>query len=311
MSTALVSPMYDFGDVMYKTNNLTTHKETYFLDRKATMSFLSSHRRITASPPSPKSQHQKGSSSKDRKLDRSLSESAASQQQQPRPNQANSSRYKTELCRPYEENGTCKYGDKCQFAHGAQELRTLARHPKYKTELCRTFHSTGFCPYGPRCHFIHNSEETKQNLLNNLQIGNLPTMPTRPKALSLGSFSLGSVGDPSPPSSLSGSPTSLNSFFGDDPYNNSNTTPNMAANTAFSFSQDFASLVKPPYPTDVESSVYDMETASPPSPVESLGSDIETLSLNSGSPVPTNSPIIVDGNKIPRLPIFSRLANFP
>ncbi|XP_067125237.1 mRNA decay activator protein ZFP36L1-like [Centruroides vittatus] len=310
MSTALVSPMYDFGDVMYKTNNLTTHKETYFLDRKATMSFLSSHRRITASPPSPKSQHQKGSS-KDRKLDRSLSESAASQQQQPRPNQANSSRYKTELCRPYEENGTCKYGDKCQFAHGAQELRTLARHPKYKTELCRTFHSTGFCPYGPRCHFIHNSEETKQNLLNNLQIGNLPTMPTRPKALSLGSFSLGSVGDPSPPSSLSGSPTSLNSFFGDDPYNNSNTTPNMAANTAFSFSQDFASLVKPPYPTDVESSIYDMETASPPSPVESLGSDIETLSLNSGSPVPTNSPIIVDGNKIPRLPIFSRLANFP
>lgn len=69
-----------------------------------------------------------------------------------------SGRYKTELCRPFEETGECKYGEKCQFAHGAYELRQLPRHPKYKTELCRTFHTTGFCPYGPRCHFIHKEE---------------------------------------------------------------------------------------------------------------------------------------------------------
>ncbi|AWP19599.1 putative zinc finger protein 36 C3H1 type-like 1 [Scophthalmus maximus] len=75
--------------------------------------------------------------------------------------QVNSSRYKTELCRPFEENGTCKYGDKCQFAHGMRELRSLCRHPKYKTELCRTFHTIGFCPYGPRCHFIHNADECR------------------------------------------------------------------------------------------------------------------------------------------------------
>ncbi|ESO06450.1 hypothetical protein HELRODRAFT_64152, partial [Helobdella robusta] len=68
-------------------------------------------------------------------------------------------RYKTELCRPYEENGSCKYGDKCQFAHGKHELRSLVRHPKYKTDLCKTYHTTGLCPYGPRCHFIHNDEE--------------------------------------------------------------------------------------------------------------------------------------------------------
>lgn len=73
--------------------------------------------------------------------------------------QVQSSRYKTELCRPFEENGKCKYSDKCQFAHGKHELRSLARHPKYKTELCRTFHTSGFCPYGPRCHFIHNTED--------------------------------------------------------------------------------------------------------------------------------------------------------
>ncbi|XP_036974033.1 mRNA decay activator protein ZFP36L1 [Acanthopagrus latus] len=70
-----------------------------------------------------------------------------------------STRYKTELCRTYEESGTCKYGTKCQFAHGYDELRGLSRHPKYKTEPCRTFHTIGFCPYGARCHFIHNADE--------------------------------------------------------------------------------------------------------------------------------------------------------
>lgn len=72
---------------------------------------------------------------------------------------ATSSRYKTELCRTFAERGLCKYGGKCQFAHGPEELRDLNRHPKYKTEPCRTFHSIGFCPYGIRCHFVHNAED--------------------------------------------------------------------------------------------------------------------------------------------------------
>ena len=79
-------------------------------------------------------------------------------------------RYKTELCRPYEENGTCKYADKCQFAHGRAELRPVVRHPKYKTDLCKTYHTTGLCPYGPRCHFIHNDDERRLNELNRIAI---------------------------------------------------------------------------------------------------------------------------------------------
>ncbi|KAG0703138.1 hypothetical protein DFH29DRAFT_998759 [Suillus ampliporus] len=63
--------------------------------------------------------------------------------------------YKTELCRSWEEKGSCRYGAKCQFAHGEEELRNVARHPKYKTEICRTFWVSGACPYGKRCCFIH------------------------------------------------------------------------------------------------------------------------------------------------------------
>jgi Zinc finger C-x8-C-x5-C-x3-H type (and similar) len=40
--------------------------------------------------------------------------------------------YKTELCRSWEEKGTCRYGNKCQFAHGEDELRKVPRHPKVK-----------------------------------------------------------------------------------------------------------------------------------------------------------------------------------
>jgi hypothetical protein len=63
--------------------------------------------------------------------------------------------YKSELCRSWSETGSCRYGPKCQFAHGEEELRKVARHPKYKTEICRTFWVSGSCPYGKRCCFIH------------------------------------------------------------------------------------------------------------------------------------------------------------
>ncbi len=46
----------------------------------------------------------------------------------------------TELCRSWQEMGTCRYGNKCQFAHGPNELRPIQRHPKYKTEA-RTLHT--------------------------------------------------------------------------------------------------------------------------------------------------------------------------
>lgn len=121
-----------------------------------------------------------------RRLDRSQSEPAKTL-----VNVNNTSRYKTELCRPFEESGVCKYGDKCQFAHGGHELRNLVRHPKYKTELCRTFHTVGFCPYGPRCHFIHNAEEARGM-----------SMKTRSRPICIPSGSGSSADTPSPPSSL-------------------------------------------------------------------------------------------------------------
>lgn len=50
---------------------------------------------------------------------------------------------------------TCRYGTKCQFAHGAHELRSRTRAHKYKTTKCKNFWLTGSCHYGVRCNFVH------------------------------------------------------------------------------------------------------------------------------------------------------------
>ncbi|XP_043495111.1 mRNA decay activator protein ZFP36L2-like [Polistes fuscatus] len=152
MSTAVMTTsMFECSESLFKNTSSTKSKDTTNVTSVVPISSGSSSNNATNGGHAPLRRSYTSIVTtlieQHRKLDRSVSEPT--------------SRYKTELCRPFEESGACKYGDKCQFAHGYTELRNLARHPKYKTELCRTYHSIGFCPYGPRCHFIHNFEEAR------------------------------------------------------------------------------------------------------------------------------------------------------
>ncbi|KAM4689883.1 mRNA decay activator protein ZFP36-like [Rhinophrynus dorsalis] len=115
-----------------------------------------------------------------------------------------SPRYKTELCRTYSETGTCKYGAKCQFAHGKTELREPNRHPKYKTELCHKFYLHGECPYGSRCNFIHHPTEhgTSQNILRqSLSFSGVPTRRGSPPPLFTDAAAFSRAQSVSPPPS--------------------------------------------------------------------------------------------------------------
>ena len=74
-------------------------------------------------------------------------------------------KYKTELCKYYECNGYCKYGDKCAYAHGKQNLRSkVTNTTAYRTKKCTQFFEQGYCPYGNRCQFAH---QLKSNIINN------------------------------------------------------------------------------------------------------------------------------------------------
>jgi len=65
-------------------------------------------------------------------------------------------KYKTELCKNWELNKVCKFGDKCCFAHGKHELKNkTVIHNKYKTKPCKQYHQSGYCPYGQRCQYLH------------------------------------------------------------------------------------------------------------------------------------------------------------
>ncbi|GAA6218586.1 zinc finger protein 36, C3H1 type-like 1 isoform X1 [Lates japonicus] len=217
--------------------------------------------------------------------------------------QVNSSRYKTELCRPFEENGTCKYGDKCQFAHGMHELRSLSRHPKYKTELCRTFHTIGFCPYGPRCHFIHNAEERRGP--PPLSAFNKMERPRLQHSFSFAGFS-SSDGPQDSPTSVTPPPV----FSTED-------LTEWQSNPFTYSSQELTSLfgpslgpppvsepqgLAPPSPTTP--CFFQPTSESPPSPPDSL-SDQEGYQSSMGSQSGSESPLL-DASR--RLPIFSRLS---
>ena len=76
--------------------------------------------------------------------------------------------YKTELCKRFQESGDCRYGVKCQFAHGLHELRNLFRHPKYKTIQCKSYLASGTCPYGTRCRFVHENVSTGDTTIDEL-----------------------------------------------------------------------------------------------------------------------------------------------
>lgn len=66
--------------------------------------------------------------------------------------------YKMAICRSWEENSICSYGDNCNFAHGEKDLR---RGSHYKTRFCNNWKTNGACSYGVNCNFAHTEAELR------------------------------------------------------------------------------------------------------------------------------------------------------
>lgn len=80
-------------------------------------------------------------------------------------------KYKTELCKSFQEHNHCPYGTKCRFAHGKLELFEKSEQIKnYKIKDCKSFFKEGFCLYGQRCLFKHgkNLQEIERSFFNSL-----------------------------------------------------------------------------------------------------------------------------------------------
>lgn len=82
------------------------------------------------------------------------------------PDQINKQLYKTELCESFTTKGACKYGNKCQFAHGLEELKLKERRNNFRTKPCVNWAKLGYCPYGKRCCFKHGNDRDIQIYVN-------------------------------------------------------------------------------------------------------------------------------------------------
>jgi len=55
-------------------------------------------------------------------------------ERKPHPSEGNP-KYKTEYCSSYQRKGTCRWGDKCKFAHGETDLRSLIHEHSHESPL--------------------------------------------------------------------------------------------------------------------------------------------------------------------------------
>lgn len=69
--------------------------------------------------------------------------------------------YKTEMCNSWIVSGSCRYKDKCRFAHGEHELREKLIHEKFKTKMCESILNKVPCKYRQRCRFAHGEHELR------------------------------------------------------------------------------------------------------------------------------------------------------
>ena len=116
------------------------------------------------------------------------------------------------MCKHYNTPQGCSYGDKCQFAHGPQELRAfngqitqdntmeMTKNQKsminYKIVKCKNWEKDGTCKYGNHCTFAHGDTDLRDKTSNLYQMQqpmmmypymmNMNMMPMDPMMQNLG-----------------------------------------------------------------------------------------------------------------------------
>ena len=96
-------------------------------------------------------------------------------------------KYKTILCKHFDTPQGCSYGQKCQFAHGPNELRIkdvqyapIIKNQNnilnYKIVKCKNWERDGTCKYGSLCTFAHGNSDVRNKNENLFQLGPFPIM---------------------------------------------------------------------------------------------------------------------------------------
>jgi len=83
----------------------------------------------------------------------------------------NKALHKTELCSNWTLTATCRFKEKCYFAHGLDELVSRVRPGNFKTRPCVDFAMEGTqCQYGYRCHYCHPGQAVRRTTVSDRYI---------------------------------------------------------------------------------------------------------------------------------------------
>lgn len=70
---------------------------------------------------------------------------------------------KSELCIDFINTRKCKFGEKCFFAHGLENLKTNKKTTIKSMAECKSYKEIGFCPYGKDCGLIHKENQSESS----------------------------------------------------------------------------------------------------------------------------------------------------
>lgn len=80
-----------------------------------------------------------------------VSQAVRTNKQAQTPQPAYLQKLKTEICKNFELQGWCHWGDQCSYAHGEAELQSKKHlNSNYKRKICVNYHVHGYCAYGLR-----------------------------------------------------------------------------------------------------------------------------------------------------------------
>jgi len=68
------------------------------------------------------------------------------------------------MCTHFEKDGVCKFGRRCNYAHGSDELLETPKAVGSKYAFCKDF-PKGTCRFGDWCHFAHSKEELSDEVV--------------------------------------------------------------------------------------------------------------------------------------------------
>lgn len=84
----------------------------------------------------------------------------------------NGKKYKTEMCKNMMDQGYCRFGTNCHYAHSEAERHSTSVEDLMKDDKlllpCCILVSTGFCPYGHRCKNLHDPKIARNDTDTNV-----------------------------------------------------------------------------------------------------------------------------------------------